>query len=158
VWESVVPPAVTREWVQGYFEACISRDPARIAAYLDDDVRWSVTGPIDLLPFCGERRGKTDVLDNIVRVGPAVLRVKAMEIDEILVDGDRAATFMRLIAVHGETDRVVSYRCAQLLRFRDNKLVEFRALIDSFDAAEQMLGHPFDETLPRALRANLFAV
>jgi hypothetical protein len=65
---------------------------------------------------------------------------------------------MRLIAVHGETDRVVSYRCAQLLRFRDNKLVEFRALIDSFDAAEQMLGHPFDERPPRALRANLFAV
>ena len=150
--------AVSRKLVRGYFAACVSRDPARIAGYLDDNVTWSVTGPIDLLPFCGERRGKAEVLDNIVRVGPSVLRIKAMELDEILVDGDRAATFMRLFAVHGETDRIVSYRCAQLLRFRDKKLVEFRALIDSFDAAEQMLGHPFDETPPRALRANLFAV
>ena len=28
------------------------------------------------------------------------------------------------------------------MRFRDNKIVEYRGIIDSFDAAEQMMGHP----------------
>ena len=28
------------------------------------------------------------------------------------------------------------------MRFRDGKIVEYRAIIDSFDAAEQMIGHP----------------
>lgn len=153
-----MPSAVTRELVQGYFQACTARDPARIASYLHDDVTWSVTGPIDLLPFCGQHRGKNAVVDTIVRLGPSVLRVKSMELEEVLVDGNRAATFMRIIAIHGSTGRTVSYRGAQFLRFSENKLVEFRAVIDSFDAAEQILGHPIDAAPRRALGSNLFAV
>lgn len=64
-----------------------------------------------------------------------------MNFEEILIEGERAATFMRLSAIHAATGRAVSYRCAQFLRFSDGELVEFRALIDSFDAAEQVLGH-----------------
>ena len=30
------------------------------------------------------------------------------------------------------------------MHYRDGKLVELRALIDSFDAAEQVLGHPIN--------------
>jgi hypothetical protein len=62
-----------------------------------------------------------------------------MNFEEILIEGERAATFMRLSAIHAATGRAVSYRCAQFLRFSDGELVEFRAPIDSFDAAEQVL-------------------
>jgi ketosteroid isomerase-like protein len=153
-----VTAAISRDLVQSYFQACISRDPARIAAYLDDEVTWSLIGPVDLLPFCGQRRGKRQLIDNIVRVGPSVLRVKSMEIEQILIDGDRAAAFMRVSGTHCETGRTVSYCCAPFLRFRDSKLVEFRALIDSFDAAEQMLGYPIAAAQPHATRANVFTV
>ena len=87
-----------------------------------------------------------------------MLRVKSMAIENILIDGDRAAIFMRVTATHGETGRTVSYCCAPFLRFRDNKLVEFRGLIDSFDAAEQMLGYSIAAPPPHATRANVFAV
>ncbi len=30
------------------------------------------------------------------------------------------------------------------MQFRDSKIVEYRAIIDSFDAAEQMIGHPIE--------------
>jgi hypothetical protein len=70
-----------------------------------------------------------------------------MNFEEILIEGERAATFMRLSAIHAATGRAVSYRCAQFLRFSDGELVEFRALIDSFDAAEQVLGHPINTSL-----------
>jgi hypothetical protein len=33
------------------------------------------------------------------------------------------------------------------MRFRDGKLVESRAVIDSFDAAEQVLGHQISASL-----------
>ena len=138
---------VSRQLVQDYYQARISRDPARIAAFLDDDVEWSIAGPVDLLHFCGERHGKQAVIDAIVRDVPPLLEVTGMELDEILIEGDRAATFMRLTAVHASTGRTVSYRCAQFLRFRDGKLVEFRALMDSFDAAEQVLGHALNTSL-----------
>jgi ketosteroid isomerase-like protein len=153
-----VTAAISRDLVQSYFQACISRDPSRIAPYLDDEVTWSLIGPVDLLPFCGQRHGKSQLIDNIVRVCPAVLRIKSMEIEQILIDGDRAAVFMRLTATHGQTGRTVSYCCAPFLRFRDNKLVEFRGLIDSFDAAEQMLGYPIAAMPLHATRANVFPV
>jgi hypothetical protein len=41
----------------------------------------------------------------------------------------------------------VSYSNAQFMRFRSGKLFEFRAVIDTFDAAEQVLGHPISASL-----------
>ena len=38
--------------------------------------------------------------------------------------------------------RVISYRLAHFIAFRDGKVVENLSLIDSFDAVEQVLGHP----------------
>ncbi len=151
-------PAVSRDLVRSYFQACISCDPDRIASYLDDDVTWSVTGPIDLLPFCGQHCGKNDVIDTISRLVPSVLQVKAMKFDEILIDGDRAATFVQFSAILGETGRTVSYRGAQFLRFRDGKLVELRGLIDSFDAAEQVLGHPIAVAHSRGTQGDVFGI
>ena len=135
---------VSRQLVQDYYQARLSRDPARIAAFLDDDVEWSIAGPIDLLHFCGERRGKHAVIDAIVRHVPTLLEVSGMQLDEILIDGDRAATFSRLTAKHTVTGRSISYRCANFLQFRNNKIIRFYGLMDSFDAAEQMLGHAID--------------
>lgn len=140
---------ISRDLVSAYFQACVSCEAARIAPYLDDDVDWSCAGPIDLLLFCGQKRGKAVVLDTLARLAPSVIKPVEMNIDEIVIDGDRAATFMRLSAIHVPSDRRVSYRCAQYLRFRDGKLVEFRSLIDSFDAAEQVLGHPIKVAPPQ---------
>jgi ketosteroid isomerase-like protein len=62
--------------------------------------------------------------------------------NDILVDGNRAAVFGKLMASRCDLDQPISYRLAQFARFRDEKLVEFISIIDSFDAVEQVLGHP----------------
>ena len=38
--------------------------------------------------------------------------------------------------------RVISFRVANFMHFRDGKLIENLTLLDSFDAVEQVLGHP----------------
>jgi ketosteroid isomerase-like protein len=151
---------ISRELVREYLSARVARDPERLAHYLDDNVEWSLAGPVDLMPFCGQRHGKQEVIDTIVRLVPTLLQVTGMDIEELLIDDDRAATFIRLSAVHVMTGRTVSYRSAQFLRFRDGKLIEFRAVIDSFDAAEQVLGHPICASLANAPAAsgNLVAI
>jgi ketosteroid isomerase-like protein len=136
--------AVSRQHVQDFYQARMSRDPARIASFLDDDVTWSIFGPVDLIPFCGQRQGKDDVIDAIVRLVPTLLTVTKLEIDELLIDGDRAAGFTRITAVRAGTGRIISYQRAEFFRFRDNKIVTYRSILDSFDAAEQMIGHPID--------------
>ena len=149
-----MPTGISRELVHQYFQACVARDPTQLGQFLHDDVQWCVTGPIDLLPFCGQRRGKSAVIDTIVRLAPSALRMTGLELEEVLIDGEYAATLSRLNAIHASTGRTVSYRCAQFLRFRGGKLHEFHALIDSFDAAEQVLGHPIEVAPPNAARTK----
>ena len=60
----------------------------------------------------------------------------------MLVDGDRAAALIRLTSIVRATGKVMSIRTSQFSRFRDGKLVEMHAVIDSFDMVEQTLGAP----------------
>jgi ketosteroid isomerase-like protein len=57
-----------------------------------------------------------------------------------VLDGDRAATLNRLSGRRAD-GRAIGYRVAQFIRFNDGKVVEYCSVIDSFDAAEQVLGH-----------------
>ena len=40
--------------------------------------------------------------------------------------------------------RSISYRVANFFRFQDGKVIENVSLMDSFDAAEQLLGHAIE--------------
>jgi ketosteroid isomerase-like protein len=135
---------VSRSRVDAFYRAFMSRDPATIAAFLDDDVEWMIVGPIDLFAFCGPRRGKPAVMELFETIIPRVMTITRWTTDIVLVDHDRAASFNRLTGLQCQTGRTISYRVAHFLRFRDDKLVDFRAVLDSFDAVEQMLGHAID--------------
>ena len=135
---------VSRSTVQAFYEAYVSVDADRVEPFLDDNVDWMISGPVDVLAFCGQHRGKAAVLKLFDRVFPGVFEEAAFEPQSLLVDGDRAALLFVLSGVAREHRRKVSYRVAHFLRFRDSKVVKFRSIIDSFDAAEQVLGHAID--------------
>jgi ketosteroid isomerase-like protein len=151
--------SVPRSVVDAFYKAYAKRDPKEVAQYLDDDVEWTVSGPIDVLSFCGTHRGKRNVLDLIERLVPEVMRVFSFVPESILIDGDQVAMLNRQSARRADDGRVISFRVANFLRFRDGKVIENLSLIDSFDAVEQVLGHPLataEERMGR--RSNLFAV
>jgi len=135
---------VSRSVVEAFFHAYASRDPAKIAPFIHDDAEWMIVGPIDLFRFCGQRHGKAAVVDLFENVVPGILHVTGFDTEILLVDGDRAASFSRVTAIHRDSGRTISYRCSHFLRFRHDTVIEFRSVIDSFDAAEQMLGHHID--------------
>lgn len=132
--------SVPRSLVEAFYKAYATRDLDTVADFLDDDVNWTISGPVDLLRFCGARHGKAAARDMMARVVPQVFRIFSFVHEAILIDGDRVASLNRLSASLGE--RVVSYRLAHHLRFRDGKVVDMLSLIDSFDAVEQVLGRP----------------
>jgi ketosteroid isomerase-like protein len=119
----------------------VTRDSKRIEPLLDDDVEWMISGPVDVLPFCGQRRGKVAVLEIFDRLVPDTFEVTGFEPQSLLIDADRVAMMSILSAVTPEQSRKISYRVGHFMRFRDEKVVEFCSIIDSFDAAEQVLGH-----------------
>jgi ketosteroid isomerase-like protein len=153
--------AVARKVVEGFYDAVTRRDFGAVATYIDDNIVWSISGPVDLLPFCGERRGKQAVLDVLEFEIPGVLPNREFLTEAFLVDGDRAAILGRVHAIYGRDSRPISYRTTHFMRFRNDRLIEYLSVADSFDAAEQVLGHRIDAQ-PSAQaepnRSNLFAI
>jgi ketosteroid isomerase-like protein len=148
---------VSRSVVEAFYKAYASRDAAKVGQFLADNVEWTISGPVDLLPFCGTRHGKAAVLDFIDRLVPEVFRVFSFVPDVILIDGERVATLNRLSA-RATDGRIISYRLAHFMRFEDGKVVENVSLIDSFDAVEQVLGHPLNIPERPAHANNLIAI
>ena len=139
-----MPEFVTRRLVDAFYEAYASQNTERLAAVLHDDVTWTISGPVDVLAYCGVHRGKAAVVHLVDQIVPKVYRVISVNCESTLIDGDRAATLNRISGRRCADGRVMSYRLAHFLRFRDGKLIENVSIFDSFDAAEQMLGHRLD--------------
>jgi ketosteroid isomerase-like protein len=137
-------PDLNRLLAEGFYQALASRDGGRIAAYLSDDVDWMSIGPVEMLSFCGPRRGKAAVMEVFQRLIPAVADVTSYVTDILLVDGDRAAGLNRMTARLHATGRVITCRLANFMRFRDGKICEYRSLMDSFAAVEEFIGQRLD--------------
>ncbi|MFA6264765.1 MAG: nuclear transport factor 2 family protein [Pseudolabrys sp.] len=138
--EPIVDPSV----VEDYFKAFASRDAKAFGAFLHDDVTWTISGPIDVLPYCGVHHGKAAVIDVMANRAPKMLRAVKVEREMFLVDGNRAAALTRLTARRATDGRTISYRVANFFRFQDGKVIENVSVLDSFDAVEQVLGHTID--------------
>lgn len=133
---------VSRAAVEGFYKALAIQNFDALEPYLHEDVVWTISGPVDILPFCGQRRGKAVVLKLLARDVPLLLEKRRMVPERMLIDGDHAAVLGKLTAIRRDVRHGISYRIAQFLQFRGDKLINYVSIIDSFDAAEQMLGRP----------------
>jgi len=124
-----------------FYEAYVSRDPARIGAMLDVD--WIVAGPVEVMQVCGHWRGRSAVMERFAHAVPQLIRFKALEIEHLLVDGDCSAMFGRISCQHRQTGRLICHRVAHIVRYRDDKVIYYRVMNDSLDAAEQFAGRAF---------------
>lgn len=130
--------------VQAFYQAYASRDAERVAPLIADDVKWTIIGPSQVLPFCGEHHGKPAVLKLFTDSFAATIQYRSIEPEVLVIDGDRAATYLKLSGYLHRTGRIITYHCGQFVRFEEGKVICFRSIIDSFDAAEQALGHQID--------------
>lgn len=129
-----------RAVVDAFYRAYISRDAEQIGAMLEDDVEWHVAGPVEVMQVCGHWHGKAAVVDRFARVVPLAIDFKNLEIESLLVDGDRSAMFGRVTCVHRESNRSICHRVAHLVEYRNGKAISFRCINDSLDAVEQFVG------------------
>ena len=132
--------SVPRALVEEFYRVYATRDADKIAPYIHDDVEWTISGPVDFLPFCGTHRGKTDVLDMLKTKVPAVIKTFSFVPESIVVDGDQVAMLSRQSAKRTSDGCTVRYRVANIMRFRDGKVIENLSLLDSFDMVEQVIG------------------
>ena len=150
--------SVNRQMLDAFNRAYAGRDLAALSRMIDDNATWSISGPVDLLEFCGTRHGKAAVLDMVGRLLPEFFAVTGLVQDSVVIDGDRAAILSRMSGRRND-GRAISYRVAQFIRFVSGKITDYCSVIDSFDAAEQVLGHRIElDGIRRADAGGLIAI
>ena len=122
------------------------RQLGNIEPLIDEDVQWSLYGPVDLFPFFGARRGKAAVLEVIRQIAENV-RVHRFDRESIMLGVDSAASMMRYSLTALDSNKPISLRIAHFAQFRAGRLTNFRVLVDTFDLVEQTVGYPIN--LPR---------
>ena len=118
-----------------------SQDSAEIAPSLHDEIDWTVFGPIDMFPYLGARQGKEAVLNSIGQIA-GNFQLHKIKQEEVVLDADKASTLVRCSLNCIASRRPISFRIAAFLRFREGRVASLRAVIDTFDLVEQVLGRP----------------
>jgi len=135
---------VSLSLVRTFFEAHRSRDVARIAPLLADDVEWVMPGPVGVYPFCGYRRGKPAVLRYVCQEVPGLVDVIRSDVEHVVIDGDTVGALSRIAAVQRGTGRTIAYSCAYFAQFGDGRLTSLHGVTDSFSIAEQVFARRID--------------
>jgi len=137
--EQPVSDDATRALVRDLYEGYARGDQERVAALIDDEIDWIMHGPVQVFPFTGPRRGKTQVLQTLADIAKEYA-LERYEPELVIVEDDRAAVLSNVAFVQRATKRTLTFRIVNFLRFRDGRLVEFREFTDTFDVVEQALG------------------
>jgi ketosteroid isomerase-like protein len=134
-----------RPIVEAFYQASAARDVERLMSLIADDVDWLVQGPVDIFAFFGQRHGKAAVREGYREIARR-LEITGYQVEVLLVDGDRAAALIRLTSIVRATGKTMSVRTSQFSRFRAGKIIEMRAVLDSYDMVEQTIGRALDVT------------
>ncbi len=133
-------PLSARAVIEDIQDAFRHGDYARIAAHYDDDVDWLFYGPPSIFPEVGRRSGKVAVFQ-VFEALNVKFRFHRHVTEQLIADGDRAASIADITLVQRASGRTIRCRIASFHRVRNGRVVEYRGFTDSFDAAEQVLGH-----------------
>ena len=124
------------------------REFGEFESLIDEDVDWRLYGPIDMFPFLGARRGRTAVMDVIRQISDNV-RVHRFERETVMLGEDSAASMLRYSLTSLESSKPIVVRIAHFAQFKHGRLRSIRAVLDTFDLVEQVLGRPIH--LPRMI-------
>jgi ketosteroid isomerase-like protein len=129
-----------REVVEAIQDAFRQGDYDRLAQLYDDDVDWLFHGPLSIFPEIGHRCGKVAVFKSFEALNK-LYRFDHHVTDHLIADGEWVAGIADVTLVQRSSGRTIHCRIGSFHRIRNGRLVEYRGFMDSFDAAEQVLGH-----------------
>ncbi|WP_334366803.1 nuclear transport factor 2 family protein [Bradyrhizobium sp. AZCC 1578] len=127
-----------RQRVLDFLKVLYSGDVEGALARCTDDIESLANAPIDILPHMGHRRGKAEMREmwNAVRARYSELRC---EVPILVVEGDKAAAFIRVFFRKSINQRMVQFDIAGFYTLRDGKISQIREIIDTFDLVQQLL-------------------
>ena len=112
-----------------------------IDTLIDEDVDWTIHGPVDLFPFFGARRGKDAVLEVIRQIASRV-RVHRFDREAIMLGLESASSLLHCSLTMLDTNKPLRIRLAHFAQFKEGRLSSLRILVDNYELAERAFGFP----------------
>jgi ketosteroid isomerase-like protein len=113
-----------------------------IEPLIDEDVDWTIHGPVELFPYFGSRRGKAAVLEVIRQIADKV-RVHRFDRETIILGVEQAASMLRCSLTVLDTNKPARLRVAHFAQFREGRLSSMRILVDSYELIGQAIYPPY---------------
>jgi len=117
------------------------RQFSEIEPLIDEDVDWTIHGPVELFPYFGSRRGKAAVLEVLRQVAERV-RVHRFDRESIMLGMESASSMLRCSLTMLDTNKPVRLRVAHFAQFREGRLSRMRMLVDCYELVEQAFVPP----------------
>lgn len=121
---------------RAFHRAINERQFDEIESLMDEDVDWTIHGPVELFHCFGARRGRAAVMQVIRQIAERV-RVHRFDREQIMLGTDEASSLLHYSLTALDTNKPMRVRLAHFVRFKEGRLCSARIVIDSFELVEQ---------------------
>jgi len=128
---------------RAFHRAINERQFDEIESLMDEDVDWTIHGPVELFHCFGARRGRAAVMQVIRQIAERV-RVHRFDREQIMLGTDEASSLLHYSLTALDTNKPMRVRLAHFVRIKEGRLCSARIVIDSFELVEQTV-YPLPE-------------
>jgi hypothetical protein len=116
-------------------------DDALIA--FDDNVTMTSHAPVDVFPYLGRKHGKAAIAATM-RSAHSAFEYLSYTPVFMVTENDTAAAIVLARLRQRTTNRIIQLFVADFFRLENDRIVELREFMDSFDAVQQVLGREIE--------------
>jgi ketosteroid isomerase-like protein len=133
-----------RQQIHKFYAAYAAGKIDAVLEAFDENVDFVSFAPRELFPVLGRRHGRAEVATTMKVMHAAFEFVAYQPFFIVVSDEKEAATMVLARLKQRSTGRFIQLYIANFMRFRDGRVTEFREFMDTFDAAQQILGREID--------------
>jgi ketosteroid isomerase-like protein len=129
-----------RKRLTAVYAAYEKGDLDAVAEAFDEKADFISYVPLQVFPYLGHRSGRPAIAASLRELRERFEFI-SYKPSFMVVENDSAAAIIEMRLKQRATDRIINVRLGHFMRFAQGRIIEFREFTDSFDAAEQVIGH-----------------
>ena len=132
-----------KERIFDFYKAFSDARVEELSEIFDDDIDFVSNAPIEVFPYLGRRVGKNEVLKALSEVHREFGDIEFFPL-KINIEDESAGLIVSIRLTQRSSGRLIRVFAAHFIQFRENRIIEYRAFLDTFEAVQQVLGREFD--------------
>ena len=144
----------SRQCVINFLDAFYKGDAPRLEACCHDGFTSIIHAPVDIFPHLGLKEGKSWIAQAI-RIQQERYSARRYTLQSVVVDGDRAATWIQVSLTKRSDQRILQFAVADFYTLRDGLVLNHQSLFDSFDFLQQVLGRDLTGDFARSVKSAI---